>query len=236
MGILNIFSPPTNPGEVGRGPIAQGLNQAGFVEGKNVAIERRWAEFHYDRLPALAADLVARKVHVIAAFATPSALAAKEATSTIPIVFMSVGDPVGIGLVASLARPGGNITGFTNITTELMPKLVELLTELAPQAGVIAVLVNPNNPNAEGLIRNTQEAAHAKGVRLVVLNAGTEREIGTAFASLVELTAGGGRRRSRWVPQQPAITNRGASGAVHRSGDLSAPPIRHGGRTDELWN
>jgi putative ABC transport system substrate-binding protein len=192
VGILSIFSPPANLGEVGRGPIAQGLNQAGFVEGKNVAIQRRWAEWHYDRLPALAADLVARKVNVIVANSgTPPADAAKNATSTIPIVFMSVGDPVGIGLVASLARPGGNITGFTNITTELMPKLVELLTELAPQAGVIAVLVNPNNPNAEGVIRNTQEAAGVKGVQLSVLKAGTEGEIDAAFASLRQLQVGG---------------------------------------------
>jgi putative ABC transport system substrate-binding protein len=140
----------------------------------------------------LAADLVARKVDVIVANSgTPPADAAKNATSTIPIVFMSVGDPVGIGLVASLARPGGNITGFSNITTELMPKLVELLTELAPQAGVIAVLVNPNNPNAEGVIRNTQEAARVKGVQLYVLKAGTKGEIDTAFASLHQLQVGG---------------------------------------------
>jgi putative ABC transport system substrate-binding protein len=192
VGILNIFSPPTNPGEVARGPIAQGLNQAGFVEGKNVAIERRWAEFHYDRLPALAADLVARKVDVIVANnGTPPALAAKGSTSTIPIVFIAVGDPVGIGLVASLARPNGNITGFTNITTELMPKLVELLIELAPRASVIAVLANPNNANAEGVIRNTQEAARVKGVQLSVLQAGTEGEIDAAFASLHQLQVGG---------------------------------------------
>jgi putative ABC transport system substrate-binding protein len=192
VGLLNVFSPPTNRDEVGRGAVAQGLKQIGYVEGQNVAIERRWAEFHYDRLPALAADLVSRKVDVIIANnGTPPAFAAKNATSTIPIVFMSVGDPVGIGLVASLARPGGNITGFTNITTELMPKLVELLTDLAPKTGVIAVLVNPNNPNAEGIIRNTHEAAQAKGVELSVLKAGTESEIDAAFASLHQLQAGG---------------------------------------------
>ena len=140
----------------------------------------------------LLADLVAHRVDVIVTTgSTPPALAAKSATSTIPIVFINAGDPVGIGLVASLARPGGNITGFTNITTELMPKLVELLTELAPKAGVIAVLVNPNNPNAEGIIRNTQEAARAKGVQLSVLRAGTEGDIDTGFASLHQLQAGG---------------------------------------------
>src|SRR5215813_2299247 len=120
VGILNLTWPPRNLGDVGRGPFAQGLNQAGFVEGRKVVIERRWGEGHYDRLPVLAADLVAREVDVIVALnGTPSALAAKNATSTIRIVFASVGDPVGIGLVASFARPGGNITGFTNITTEL---------------------------------------------------------------------------------------------------------------------
>ena len=154
--------------------------------------EPRWAESHYDWLPALAADLVSRKVDVIIAYiGTPPALAAKSATSTIPIVFMDVGDPVGIGLVASLAHPGGNVTGFTNIVTELMPKRVELLTEMVPQAKVVALLVNPNNGNAQGVIKNTQEGARAKGVELVVLKAGTEGEIDTAFSSLGELQAGG---------------------------------------------
>ena len=135
MGILNIFSPPTNPGEVGRGPIAQGLNQAGFVEGKNVAIERRWAEFHYDRLPALAADLVARKVDVIAAFATPSALAAKSATSMIPIVFVSGDDAGAVGLVASLAQPGGNLTGVSFLDVELMQKGSSCFPSWFPRPG-----------------------------------------------------------------------------------------------------
>jgi putative ABC transport system substrate-binding protein len=155
-----------------------------------MASEYRWAEGHYDRLPALAADLVSRKVDVIVTLgSTPAALAAKNATSTIPIVFGVIGDPVGIGLVASLARPGGNLTGFTNIAVELMPKLLDLLSELVPQVGVIALLVNPNNANAEGVIKNTQEAARAKGVKLAVLKAGTEGEIDAAFATLVQLQA-----------------------------------------------
>jgi putative tryptophan/tyrosine transport system substrate-binding protein len=192
VGWLQSFSPPANPGDLDRGPIHQGLRETGFVEGQNMMPEYRWAEFHYDRLPAFAADLVARKVDlIIANRGTPTALAAKSATSTIPIVFVSVGDPVGIGLVASLARPGGNVTGFTNIVTELMPKLVELLTELVPRAKLVALLVNPNNANAEGVIKNTQEAARAKGVQLTVLKAGAEDEIDAAFASLVELQAGG---------------------------------------------
>jgi putative ABC transport system substrate-binding protein len=142
---------------------------------------------HYDRLPALAADLVSRKVDVIVTSGgTPTALTAKNATSTIPIVFTAVGDPVRIGLVASLARPGGNLTGFSKITIELMPKLLELVSELIPQAGVIALLVNPNSPNAELLIRDMQEAARAKGVKLAVMKAGTESEINAAFASLVQ--------------------------------------------------
>jgi putative tryptophan/tyrosine transport system substrate-binding protein len=162
VGFLNVFSPPPNLGDLG--PVHQGLNETGFVESQNMMSEYRWAEGHYDRLPALAADLVSRKVDVIVTIGgTPSALAAKNATSTIPVVFVDVGDPVGIGLVASLARPGGNLTGFSNMGSELMPKLLELLCELVPQAGVIALLVNPNNVIAERAIRNTQEAARVKG-------------------------------------------------------------------------
>jgi putative ABC transport system substrate-binding protein len=169
----------------------QGLRETDYVEGQNVAIEYRWAEGRYDRLPALTADLVSRKVDVIAIIGgTPAALAAKSATSTIPIIFNGVADPVGAGLVANLARPGGNLTGFSNIAIELMPKLLELLSELVPHAGVIALLVNPNNPNTEPLIRDVREAARAKGVKLLVLKAGTEGEIDAAFASLVQLQAG----------------------------------------------
>jgi ABC-type uncharacterized transport system substrate-binding protein len=167
----------------------QGLSEAGYVEGQNVAIEYRWAEGDYDRLAALAADLVHRNVDVIAALGLPSALAAKSATSTIPIVF-SVGDPVERGLVASLARPGGNLTGVSLINVQLMPKRFELLSELVPQAGVIALLVNPNNANTERTVRDVEEAARAKGVQLNILKAGSENEIDAAFASLVQLHAG----------------------------------------------
>src|SRR5437588_1663139 len=139
----------------------QGLSEAGYVEGQNLAIESRWAEGHYDRLPALAADLVGRKVDLIMANSPPSALAAKSATSTIPIVFRGGSDPVGDGLVASLARPGGNLTGISMLTGELPGKRLELLSELAPQARVIALLVNPNNAGTEPMIRDTQEAARA---------------------------------------------------------------------------
>jgi putative tryptophan/tyrosine transport system substrate-binding protein len=168
----------------------EGLSETGYVEGQNLAIEYRWAEGRYDRLPALAADLVARKVDVIVAASPPSARAAKSATSTIPIVFSSA-DPIGEGLVASLARPGGNLTGVSILTAELMAKRLELLSELVPHAGVIALLVNPNNPNTEPMIRDVQDAARAKGVQLPVLKAGVESEFEIAFASIVQLQAGG---------------------------------------------
>jgi putative ABC transport system substrate-binding protein len=168
----------------------QGLSDTGYVDGQNVAIEYRWAEGRYDRLPALTADLVGRKVDVIAATAAPSILAAKTATSTIPIVFMSGPDPVAAGFVASLARPGGNLTGVSIMNTELNAKRLELLSELVPQAVVIALLVNPNNPSAEGMISDVREGARTKGVQLGILKAGTESEIDAAFETLVQLQAG----------------------------------------------
>jgi putative ABC transport system substrate-binding protein len=162
----------------------QGLSETGYVEGQNVTIEWRWAEGHYDRLPALAADLVGHRVDVIVTGTTPAARAAKSATSTIPILF-NAGDPVGQGLVASLARPGGNLTGFSPFLMELMPKRFELLSELVPQARVIAFLVNPNfNPIAE-----VQEAARTKGIQLPIVKAAAEGDIDAAFDSLVELHA-----------------------------------------------
>jgi putative ABC transport system substrate-binding protein len=169
----------------------QGLGETGYVEGQNVTVEYRWAGGSYDRLPALAADLVGRKVDLIVATGGDvSALTAKSATSTIPIVFTSIArDPVELGLVASLARPGGNVTGFSGLIIELSPKRVELLSELVPQARVIALLVNPSNPSTERAVRDVQEAARAKGVQLQVLKAGSESEIDAAFASLVQLHA-----------------------------------------------
>jgi putative ABC transport system substrate-binding protein len=167
----------------------EGLGDTGYVEGQNVAIEYRWAESLYDRLPALAADLVGRKVDLIATNAIPSALAAKGATSTIPIVFEVGTDPVRDGLVASLARPGGNLTGVAFMLVELVPKRLELLSELVPEAKVIALLVNPNNSNNEPMIRDVRKAARAKGVQLPILKASTEAEIDGAFASLVNLHA-----------------------------------------------
>jgi ABC-type uncharacterized transport system substrate-binding protein len=168
----------------------QGLSETGYVEGQNLAIEYRWAEGQNDRLPALVDDLVRRGVDVIAiGGGSVTALAAKNATSTIPIVFIG-GDPVALGLVASLARPGGNLTGVSLMNVELMPKRLELLSELVPQARVISLLVNPSSANAERMIRDVQEAARAKGVQLSILKVGTESEIDAAFATLVQLQAG----------------------------------------------
>jgi putative ABC transport system substrate-binding protein len=169
----------------------QGLSETGYVEGQNLAIDYRWAEGRYDRLPALAVELVGRKVDLIATSGgISSALAAKSATSTIPIVFTTGADPVERGLVASLARPGGNVTGVTILNVELMPKRLELLSELVPEAKVIALLVNPTNAGTEPMIRDVQEAARANGVQLLVLKVGSEGDFETAFASLVQLHAG----------------------------------------------
>jgi putative ABC transport system substrate-binding protein len=169
----------------------QGLGEIGYVEGQNVAIESRWAEDRDDRLPTLAADLVDRKVDVITASGGPiPARVAKSSTSTIPIVFAIGGDPVATGLVASLARPGGNLTGVGYLVVELNAKRLDLLTQLVPQAGLIAVLVNPSNPNTAGVIREMQEAARLNGLALRILTASSESEIDAAFASLVEGHAG----------------------------------------------
>jgi putative ABC transport system substrate-binding protein len=189
IGVLNSTFPDPSSAPF-MAAFRQGLSEAGYVEGQNLAIEYRWAEGHYDRLPALAADLVGRKVDLIMASNPPSALAAKSATSTIPIVFRGGDDPVRAGLVASLARPGGNLTGVSIVPNELTAKRLEMLSELVPRARVIALLMNPNNANAERVIRDVQEAARTKGLQLHVLKARSESEIDTAFASLVQLHAG----------------------------------------------
>jgi putative ABC transport system substrate-binding protein len=189
IGVLSTASPSWSSGPV-MGAVRQGLSEAGYVEGQNLAIEYRFAEGHYDRLLALATDLVGRKVDVIVSTSgTPAALAAKSATSTVPIVFRGGADPVGEGLVASLARPGGNLTGVAFVVDELTPKRLELLSELVPRAGAIALLMNPNNATAERVIREVQDAARTKGLQLYVLKAGSESEIDTAFAFLVQMHA-----------------------------------------------
>jgi putative ABC transport system substrate-binding protein len=171
--------------------LRKGLNEAGYVEGQNLAIEYRWAEGHYDRLAALAADLVDRQVAVILAMGgTDPARAAKMATSTIPIVFVSAADPVKTGLVASLNRPGGNVTGVSLIAAALEEKKLGLLHELVPKTSVIAGLVNPNYPGAKTQAGDIQEAASHLGVKVIALTAGTDDEIDTAFASSVQQGAG----------------------------------------------
>ena len=168
----------------------QGLGETGHVEGQNVVIEYRYAEGRADRLSALAADLAGRKVDVIVAAGGPAPRAAKAASQTIPIVFTIGGDPVATGLVASLARPGGNVTGVSWLAIELMSKRLELISELVPQARAIALLVNPNSPQTERVMRDVQEGPRPSGVQLPMLMAGSESEIDAAFASLVQGPAG----------------------------------------------
>jgi putative tryptophan/tyrosine transport system substrate-binding protein len=165
---------------------SQGLKEAGYVDGHNVAIEFRWAEGHYDQVPAMAADLVHRQVAVIVAGGTPPAVAAKTATPVIPIVALVGVDPVQRGLVGSLNRPGGNLTGIAFLTVELAPKKLEMLHELLPTAATIALLVNPTNPLAEGESKLVQDAARSLGLQLQILNASTESQIDTAFGTIAE--------------------------------------------------
>jgi putative ABC transport system substrate-binding protein len=189
IGFLNSASPDQYADRVRA--FHQGLSEAGYVEGRNVAIEYRWANGQYDRLPALAADLVRRQVTVIASTGgTPAALAARAATTTIPIVFQVAVDPVEVRLVTSLNRPGGNVTGVTNLNLEVGTKRLELMRELIPTATTIALLVNPANPAiAEPLSRDLQAASRPLGLRLLVLQASTERDFDTVFATIVQLRA-----------------------------------------------
>jgi len=169
----------------------QGLDEGGFVEGRNVAIEYRWARGEYERLPVLAADLVHQSVTVMVATQTPTLLAAKAATTIIPIVFLTGSDPVEVGLVASLSRPGGNMTGVANLTVEIGAKQLEFLHELVPAATLIALLVNPANPVlADTLSRDLQTAARAMRQQILVVSASTERDVDTAFTTLVEQRVG----------------------------------------------
>jgi ABC-type uncharacterized transport system substrate-binding protein len=172
--------------------LRHGLNEIGYVEAQNLTIEYRWAEGQNDRLPSLAADLVRRKLAVIVAGDTPSVLALKAATSTIPIVFLTAGDPVALGLVASLNRPGGNLTGTATLTLEVGSKWLQLLHEMVPAASTFALLVNPTSRAlAEAQSQDLREAARTLGLRLHVLQAGTDSELNSAFATLAQLRVGG---------------------------------------------
>jgi putative ABC transport system substrate-binding protein len=188
VGYLGPGAP--EPGRPLRAAFFDGLAETGYVDGRNVAIEYRFAEGQYDRLPRLAGELVRSQVAIVVTNSTPAALAAKAATETIPIVFVLGSDPVQVGLVKSLARPGGNVTGVTVLDGELIAKAFELLHELVPAATTIGVLVNPNNLLIEAQTRESQIAARALGVHLLVLNASSQSEIETAFTKLVEQRAG----------------------------------------------
>jgi putative tryptophan/tyrosine transport system substrate-binding protein len=205
----------------------QGLKEAGYIEGQNLTIEYRWAEGQYDRLPALAADLVRRQVTVIVASGNAAALVAKAATTTVPIVFQVASDPVQLGLVASLNRPGGNATGTTSLNLEVGPKKLELLHELVPNVAVIGMLVNPDNGNAEIQSREAQAAAQKLGLDLHIVYARTERDFDAAFATLVKLRVGAlvigaDAIFLNWSLQLSALTLRYAVPAISPYRDFAA--------------
>ena len=188
IGFLNGSSPAGYARMVAA--FRQGLKETGYVEGQNVAIEYRWAEGDFDRLPALAADLVRRQVSVIAATSSPANLVAKNATSTIPIVFTTGTDPVQFGLVTSLARPSGNVTGVTQLNVEIVAKRIELAHELVPTATAVALLVNPTDPIVDFEMKDSRAAALTLGLQLHVLRASTEAELDEAFTKFLQLRAG----------------------------------------------
>ena len=216
--------------------IRQGLNEAGFVEGRNVGIDYRWSEGRYDRLAGLAADLVRRQVAIIVVLGgDPSALAAKAATATIPIVFSSGTDPVKLGLVSSLNRPGGNVTGVSFLSSLLLAKQLELLHELVPAATTIGFLVNPNNPNTAARTREMQETVRAVGRELHVVTASTEGEFDPAFATVQQ------RAGALVIAADPFFEDR-RDQLVALAARYALPTSypfredRHGRRLDELWN
>ena len=212
---------------VSPGPFAQrvaafhrGLNEMGFVEGKNVAIESRWAEEQYDRLPALAADLVRRRVALIVTYTDAAALAAKAATTTIPIVFVNGGDPVRAGIVHSLNQPGDNITGVSFYGVDLAPKQLSLLHELVPKAGAIGLLIDENVPDAVAQVPAVQEAARNLGLQLVVLKAHVAGDIDTAFEVPDPRTSRCAPGRNGRIADQPTQTNHRFSGTTWVAHDV----------------
>src|SRR5438445_228496 len=217
----------------GHGFQCQGLNEAGYVDGQNATIEYRWAEGHYDRLPALAADLVQQKVTVIAATSTPAALAAKAATSTVPIVFTTGGDPIKLGLVASLRRPGGNVTGSTQLSVEVGPKRLELARELFPGATTFALLVNPANPLAATVSKDLQAVADKLGERLHVLHASTEADSSLRNGGAIASSRARDRQR-RSAVRQPRRAARRTRPPPQRSSNLFSARVRRRRRSDEL--
>ena len=234
IGFLHSASPEAYTSRITA--FREGLKEAGYVEGHNVAIEFRWAEGHYDRLPALAADLVRRQVAEIVTIGTPAALAAKAASSTIPIVILVGVDPVQLGLVAGLNRPGGNVTGLAALTVEVEAKRLEVLHELLRTSAAVALLVNPNNPITEPETKGIRDAARSLGLQLHVLDASTEGEIDAAFEKLIELRAGGllvsvDAFLTSQRDQIVALAARHAVPAIY-----GIPRVRRRRRPDELWN
>jgi ABC-type uncharacterized transport system substrate-binding protein len=240
IGFLNGASPD------GYAPMVaafrQGLKEAGYVDGQNVAIEYHWANGQYERLPTLAADLVRRKVSVIAATSTPANLVAKTATNTIPIVFTTASDPVRLGLVASLGRPGGNVTGATQLSVEVGPKRLELAHELIPTATAVALLINPTNPSADTLSKVLLAAAFTRGLQLHILRASTESEVDAAFVSLAKMRTGvlvigtdaffNGQSK-----QLAALALRHSVPAIYQYGDFTAAGglLSYGGSVKEAY-
>jgi putative ABC transport system substrate-binding protein len=201
-------------------PVLQGLSETGYIEGQNVVVEYRWAENQPERLPALAADLVRRGAAVIFSSGTPAALAAKAATTTIPIVFGTGGDPVALGLVASLNRPGANVTGTANLAAELSPKQLQLLRELIPNSSLFGVLVDPAFPATQSIITDLQAAARTLGLQLVVANARTDSDLETAFATFSQqhvgaVLVGTSTLFSRRSEQLAALASRHALPAIY---------------------
>jgi putative tryptophan/tyrosine transport system substrate-binding protein len=225
VGYLGAQSPAAFASRVAA--FRQGLGEAGYAEGRNVAIEFRWAEGRHDRLPDLAADLVARQVTVIVApGGAPAALAAKSATTSIPIVFEMGADPIAIGLVASLARPGGNLTGVSSLNVEVTPKRLEILHEAIPTGAVVAVLLNPTSPTADSQFKQLQEAARTLALQLHVLHASTEGDFDKVFATLLQLRPKGLVVASDTFfathsEQLAALTARHALPAIHQSRDFA---------------
>jgi len=226
VGYLNATSP--EEGGPRAAAFRRGLQESGYVEGQNVAIEYRWAEGKIERLPAMAADLVQRQVTVIAATTTPAALAAQAATKTIPIVFESGSDPVRLGLVVNLNRPGGNVTGVSGLIVEIQPKLLELLHELLPTATVMALLINPaDRALAQHQAREVLSAARNRGLELHVLNASSERDFDAVFADIKRLRAGGlvisaGSVFLRGINKLAALTLRHAVPAIDYNRSFAA--------------